>query len=120
MWILSLSLLLSHSLSFSPSLVLCGGVLWTVPECRRAYLGLLELLKVGSDVEGDSVEGSRQSDPAAEQDEEHDVGVGRREVHHLWRRHSTTMMVNTLGRPGGRAPLTQHREPVEISAQEFS
>lgn len=35
-----------------------------------------ELVEVRGDVEEDPVDGSRKGDPAEEQDEEHEVGVG--------------------------------------------
>lgn len=42
-----------------------------------------ELIEVGSDVESDPIYGSGQSDPTKEQDEQHEVGIGGREIHHL-------------------------------------
>lgn len=44
--------------------------------CRTVYLGADELIEVGGDVEADPVDGSGQGDPAEEQDEQHEVGIG--------------------------------------------
>lgn len=48
-----------------------------------ADLGADELIEVWRDVEEDPVDGSREGDPAEEEDDEHDVGIGGGEVHHL-------------------------------------
>lgn len=50
-----------------------------------AYLRAYQLVKVWRDVEEDSINGSGQSDPTEEQDEQHEVGIGGGEIHHLGR-----------------------------------
>lgn len=42
-----------------------------------------ELIKVWRNVEEDPVNGSRKGDPTEEEDEEHEVRISGREVHHL-------------------------------------
>lgn len=54
--------------------VLCD---WTV------YLRPDELIEVWSDVEEDPINGSRQSDPTEEQDEQHKVRISGWKIHHL-------------------------------------
>lgn len=48
-----------------------------------ADLGADELIEVRGYVEEDPVYGSGQSDPTEEEDEQHEVGIGGREIHHL-------------------------------------
>ena len=43
---------------------------------QTVYLRPGELIEVWSDVKADPIYGSGQSDPAKEQDEQHDVGIG--------------------------------------------
>lgn len=43
---------------------------------QAVYLRPDELIEVWCDVEEDPIYGSRQSDPAEEQDEQHEVGIG--------------------------------------------
>lgn len=47
------------------------------------YLRPDKLIEVGSDVEADPIYGSGQRDPTKEQDKQHEVGIGGREIHHL-------------------------------------
>lgn len=54
--------------------------------CRTVYLGADELIEVRGDVEADPIDGSGQGDPAEEQDEQHEVGIGGWEIHHLGKR----------------------------------
>lgn len=50
---------------------------------QTVYLRPDELIEVWSNVEEDPIYGSRQSDPTEEQDEQHEVGIGGWEIHHL-------------------------------------
>lgn len=50
------------------------------PEAHR---GIRELLPLGRDEVPDASAGPRQGDPADEEDHQHDVREGGREVHHL-------------------------------------
>lgn len=47
------------------------------------YLRSDQLVEVWRDVEEDPIYGSGQSDPTEEQDEQHEVGIGGWEIHHL-------------------------------------
>ena len=67
-----------HSFSF-----LVGPVIET---CPRPYLRVRETCKVGIEIEDDPVDGSRQSDSAHQQNDQHDVGEGGCEVSSLCRR----------------------------------
>lgn len=58
----------------------------------RIHLGADEFIKVWGDVEEDAVDGSGQSDPSEEEDEEHEVRIGGREVHHLRERQKITLL----------------------------
>lgn len=49
--------------------------LW-IGRLQTVYLRPGELVEVRSDVEADPVDGSRQTDAAKEQDDQHEVGVG--------------------------------------------
>lgn len=50
---------------------------------RAAHLGVRQLAEVGCDVEEDAFLGTRQRHSSEEQDDQHDVGIGGREVDHL-------------------------------------
>ena len=53
------------------------------PRSFSHYLRADEFIEVRGDVEADSVDGSGQSDPPEEQDEQHEVGISGGEIHHL-------------------------------------
>lgn len=50
---------------------------------QGVYLRSDELVEVWGDVESNAIYGAGQGDPAEEQDEQHEVGVGGGEIHHL-------------------------------------
>lgn len=58
------------------------------------YLRADELVEVGGDVEADPVDGSRQGDPAEEEDEQHEVGIGGWEIDHLGERESQKLVIH--------------------------
>lgn len=47
------------------------------------YLRSDELIEVWRDVKEDPIYGSRKCDPSEKQDEQHEVGIGGREINHL-------------------------------------
>lgn len=64
-----------------------------------AHLGVRQLAEVGCDVEEDAFLGTRQRHSSEEQDDQHDVGIGGREVDHLgrnWRRGHTPFITLML------------------------
>lgn len=50
---------------------------------KQLYLRLFEFIEIWRDVKLDAIKGPGQSDATDEEDEEHEVRVCGREVHHL-------------------------------------
>lgn len=59
----------------------CAG--WLDVDEQAVNLRSDELIEVWSDVEENPIDGSRECDPSEEQDEQHEVGIGGGEIHHL-------------------------------------
>lgn len=70
---------------------------------QRPHLRLLKLVKVWCDIEEDSIQGTGQRDATAKQDEQHEVRVRGREVHHL-RGTKSWLLQNNLSKPSLRSP----------------
>lgn len=70
---------------------------------QRAHLRLLKLVEVWCDIEEDSIHGTGQRDTTAKQDEQHEVRVRGREVHHL-RGTKSWLLQNNLSKPSLRSP----------------
>lgn len=58
--------------------------LWSCVRCKeKMYLRSDEHIEVWSDVKEDPIYGSGKRDPSEKQDEQHEVGIGGREINHL-------------------------------------